>query len=170
MMSISYRARAVMGAGILAAVPLAGCDVKDQLLQPQQPGLIQPADVAGVAGADALYLGALGRLKAWTVGGNVNQEAMYPMMSLMTDEFKSSDTFSQRNEADQRTVQTSNAQVQSVYTQAQQGRGYARDATQYVAGQRAERAGQDRRDVLRAWLRRDESWGRCTATGSRSAT
>lgn len=129
MMKLSYRARTAAVAGALVLLPLAGgCNVKDQLLEPQQPGLILPGDVSGTAGADALYIGALGRLKAWTVGGNVNQEAMFPMMALMTDEYKSSDTFSQRNEADQRSVQTTNAQVQSVYTQAQQGRGYARDA------------------------------------------
>jgi hypothetical protein len=127
-MRLSYRARTLWAAGALSLLPLAACEVKDQLLQPQQPGLIQPGDVAGVAGADALYIGALGRLKSWAVGGNVNQESMFPMMALMTDEYKSSDTFSQRNETDQRTVQTSDALVQSVYTQAQQGRGYALDA------------------------------------------
>jgi len=129
MTRFSHRARTVAAIAVLAIVPLASaCNFKDQLLQPQQPGLILPTDVSGQAGADALYLGALGRLKAWTVGGNLNQEAMFPMMSLMTDEYKSSDTFSQRNETDQRSVQTNDALVQSVYTQAQQGRGYARDA------------------------------------------
>jgi len=124
-----YRARRVI-AGAVVAVPMfaAGCTLKDQLLQPQQPQIILPGDVAGVTGAEALYTGALGRLKSWSVGGNGNQEALWPMLGLMTDEYKSADTFSQRNEADQRSVQTNNAQVQSVYTTTQQARGYTRDA------------------------------------------
>ena len=129
MTRLTSRARRTI-AGAIATVPLfaGACTFKDQLLQPQQPGIILPQDVAGVTGADALYIGALGRLKSWSVGGNVNQEALWPMLSLMTDEYKSSDTFSQRNETDQRSVQTNDALVQSVYTQAQQARGYTQDA------------------------------------------
>src|SRR5438552_3707607 len=125
----SYRARLTIACGI-AAIPLAAsaCNVKDQLLEPQQPGLILPGDVTGTTGADGLYVGALGRLKAWTVGGTVNQESLFPMISLMTDEYKSSDTFSQRNETDQRSVQTNDALTQNVYTQAQQSRGYTKEA------------------------------------------
>ena len=50
-----------------------GCTFKDQLLQPQQPQLIFPR-TRGVAGAEALYIGALGRLQSWSVGGGGNQE------------------------------------------------------------------------------------------------
>ena len=126
---LTYRARrAIAGAAVAVPMFASGCTFKDQLLQPQQPQIILPQDVAGVTGAEALYTGALGRLKSWSVGGNGNQEAFWPMLGLMTDEYKSADTFSQRNEADQRSVQTNNAQVQSVYTSAQQARGYTRDA------------------------------------------
>lgn len=126
---LTHRARLAI-AGAVCAAPLfaSACTFKDQLLQPQQPQIILPGDVVGIPAADALYLGALGRLKSWSVGGTVNQESLWPMLSLETDEYKSADTFSQRNEADQRSVQTNNGNVQSVYTQAQQGRGYAQDA------------------------------------------
>ncbi|MEP6494576.1 MAG: hypothetical protein ABJF01_17960 [bacterium] len=126
---LTHRARLAI-AGVVCAAPLfaGACAFKDQLLQPQQPQIILPEDVSGVSGAEALYLGALGRLKSWSVGGNVNQESLWPMLSLMTDEYKSSDTFSQRNETDQRSVQTNDALVLSVYTQAQQARGYTQDA------------------------------------------
>jgi hypothetical protein len=126
---LTHRARLAIAAAVCAAPLFASaCTFKDQLLQPQQPGIILPEDVGGVTGAEALYTGALGRLKSWSVGGNVNQESLWPMLSLMTDEYKSSDTFSQRNETDQRSVQTNDALVQSVYTQAQQARGYTQDA------------------------------------------
>lgn len=126
---LTHRARrAIAGAAVTLPLFASACAFKDQLLQPQQPGIILPQDVSGITGAEALYTGALGRLKSWSVGGNVNQESLWPMLSLMTDEFKSSDTFSQRNETDQRSVQTNDALVQSVYTQTQQGRGYTQDA------------------------------------------
>ncbi len=47
---------------------------------------------------------------------------------LLTDEWKSSDTFSQRNETDQRSVQTNNANIQGAYTTVQQARGFIRTA------------------------------------------
>jgi hypothetical protein len=129
-MRLISRARIAIAAGIVAVPLFAGAcnNTKDQLLAPQQPGIILPGDIQSATGADGLYNGALGRFKSWSVGGGGNQEALWPMIALMTDEYKSSDTFSQRNEADQRSVQTNNAQVQSVYTQAQQARGYTRDA------------------------------------------
>ena len=50
------------------------------------------------------------------------------MGGLLTDEWKSGDTFSQRVETDQRTIQTSNADVQSFYSAEHSARGAAKDA------------------------------------------
>jgi len=126
MRSIDRARPAVVGAALLAAV--AGCSsYKDQLLAPQQPGVISPGSVASPTAADALRVGALSRLKTATVGTS-GTETMYTMGGLLTDEWKSGDTFSQRVETDQRNIQTSNADVQSFYDAQHSARGAAMDA------------------------------------------
>ncbi len=109
-----------------AVVPLflSGCDVKQELLAPQNPGVIDPSAINSPAAAEAVRIGAFGRLKAITAGG----ESFWLYGGLLTDEWKSSDTFSQRNETDQRSVQTSNANIQTAYTTVQQARGFIRTA------------------------------------------
>lgn len=123
MTRIAYRA----GIGALAAalVLAVGCSsFKDQLLEPQQPGVISPEAVQSPTAADALRKGALSRLRAATVGG----ESIWLLAGLMSDEWKSGDTFSQRNETDQRIVQKDNANVSAMYITEQRARGAAYDA------------------------------------------
>jgi hypothetical protein len=129
MQNIRHRA-AWVAAGVLASVLVAGCDVKQELLEPQQPGLLTPGDItsAGPAGAEALRIGALGGLQQVVGGGNVNQENITMLSDLLTDVWKSSDTFLERNETDQRRIQSSNSVWSSAYRTAQQMRGRARDA------------------------------------------
>lgn len=120
-------------AGVIAlAVIAAGCDPKKELLEPQQPGVISPGDIQSATGADALYVGALGRMKVALNGSPTNsgsnQEAAWNWAGLFTDEFKSGDTFSQRNDADQRNLQDNDALVTRIWAGLQQGRGYARTA------------------------------------------
>lgn len=119
---------AAVGVGLILT---AGCDINNQLLQPQQPGVISPASVVGATGAEALRTGAIGRFQAWTAGGgNNNQENMVLETSLFTDEYKSGDTFSQRNSWDQRIVQTNDQVLAPAYTAMQQARGYIQNALQ----------------------------------------
>ncbi|HVA57577.1 MAG TPA: hypothetical protein VNF92_06790 [Gemmatimonadaceae bacterium] len=119
---------AAVGVGLMLT---AGCDVNKQLLEPQQPGVISPASVVGATGAEALRTGAIGRFQAWTAGGgNNNQENMVLETSLFTDEYKSGDTFSQRNSWDQRIVQTNDQVLAPAYTAMQQARGYIQNALQ----------------------------------------
>ncbi|MEO7086292.1 MAG: hypothetical protein ABI442_03955 [Gemmatimonadaceae bacterium] len=125
-MKILYGIRPVLASVTLAA--LAACSTyKDQLLSPQQPGIIGPDQVSSPTAADALRLGALSRLKTATVG-TTGTETMYTMGGLLTDEWKSGDTFSQRVETDQRSIQTSNADVASFYSSQHSLRGAAKDA------------------------------------------
>jgi hypothetical protein len=116
--------------GVLASALVAGCDVKQELLSPQQPGTLTPGDVAaaGPAGAEALRIGATGSLQQMIGGGTVNQENLWMMSDLLTDVWKSSDTFLERNETDQRRIQSSNGVWGSAYLMAQRTRGYSRDA------------------------------------------
>ncbi|MGH7619081.1 MAG: hypothetical protein ACREPM_17815, partial [Gemmatimonadaceae bacterium] len=120
-----HRARwATAGAAALLAIASNGCDVKQELLAPENPGIIDPSSVNSPAAADAVRIGAFGKLKGITAGS----ESFWLYGGLITDEWKSSDTFSQRNETDQRSVQTNNANVQGAYTSVQTARGFIKTA------------------------------------------
>jgi hypothetical protein len=86
--------------------------------------VIDPASVNSPAAATGLRVAALGQLKSRTAGG----ESVWLYGGLLTDEWKSSDTFSQRNETDQRSIQTNNGNIQTAYNSLQQARGYVRTA------------------------------------------
>ncbi|MEO5813858.1 MAG: hypothetical protein ABIT20_01135 [Gemmatimonadaceae bacterium] len=127
----AHRARRTAGMGVMALGLLVGsaCDnPQTTLLEQQQPQIILPEFTTSTAAALALYTGALGRVRVALNGGNNNQETIWNFAGLMTDEFKSGDTFSQRNDADQRVTQSSDGVAGSTYNDAQQSRGRARDA------------------------------------------
>jgi len=128
----AYRERWAAAAVVAMALFASACNPKQDLLAPQQPNVISPGDIQTQAGADALYVGALGRLKVALNGSpnnsGSNQEAAWNWAGLFTDEFKSADTFSQRNDADQRNLQDNDALVTQIWAGLQQGRGYARAA------------------------------------------
>jgi len=107
---------------------LGACDPKKELLEPQQPGVISPSSVASATAADALYAGALDRWKNAMNGNGNNTEALWNFEALFTDELRSADTFSQRNDADQRNTQTNDGVLTPIYNNGQQARGRARDA------------------------------------------
>jgi hypothetical protein len=132
---IQHRARWTIASLLAGAVLLASCDVKQELLAPQQPGILGPGDIAaaGAAGAEALRVGAEGGLQQMVGGGNVNTENLWMMSDLLTDVWKSGDTFLERNETDQRAIQSSNGVWSSVYIMAHRARGYARDAAAALA-------------------------------------
>lgn len=118
----SIRRAAALGATIMA---LAACDsVTDSLLEATDPDLIDPGSTASAEAADALRVGAVARLRAIGPGG----EGAWLLGGLMTDEWKSSDTFSQRNETDRRQVQDSNGNVQTMYRNLHRARNSAREA------------------------------------------
>jgi hypothetical protein len=125
MLRFTRRARWTVASALLFVAPLiGGCNVKDELLQPQNPGVIDPEATNSPAAAAGLRTGALGQLKNRTAGG----ESVWLFGGLLADEWKSSDTFTQRNETDQRSIQTSNANVAGAYNTLQQSRGFTRTA------------------------------------------
>ncbi|MEO7083879.1 MAG: hypothetical protein ABI442_00970 [Gemmatimonadaceae bacterium] len=128
-MSIHRYQRALM-AGLAAALPVlaAGCDVKQELLGIQQPQIIGPDNVGGPTGAAALRVGALGAFQGWVMGGGGNSSNIAMFSDLLTDEWKSGDTFAQHNEADQRVVQTNNSVLAGEYSGVQTARGRAQNA------------------------------------------
>jgi hypothetical protein len=128
-MIFSDRTRPATAFAVAVGIVLLGaCNVKQELLTPQTPAVISPASVANTAAADALYVGAIGRWKNAMNGNGNNTEALWNWQALFTDELQSGDTFSQRNDADSRNLQTNDAVLTPIYQNAQQARGRARDA------------------------------------------
>lgn len=134
MLKFSNRARGTTAAiaAVTASLFLGACNPKQELLAPQQPGVISPSAVNNATAAEALYTGALGRLKAGMNGSPTNsgsnQEGLWNWQGLFTDELQSSDTFSQRNDDDQRNLQTNDGVLTPVWNGVMQARGRARDA------------------------------------------
>jgi hypothetical protein len=127
----NYSRWATTGLLAVGSLAIGGCGIKDDLLSPQQPGTITAASIAGAgaAGAEALRVGALGQLKAWTpAGGGSNANNIMMLGDLLTDVWKSGDTFQQHNETDQRTIALSNSVLAGAYSEAQRSRGRFYDA------------------------------------------
>ena len=120
------------GAAGLGAMLLGACNPKEELLAPQQPGVISPADVQSPTGAEGLYNGAVGNFMRALVAGSGNQETIWQFSGLLADEWKTADTFSQRNDADQRITKTNDGLLGPLYQTLQQSRGSARTALTYL--------------------------------------
>jgi hypothetical protein len=98
--------------GALAALALAGCESPTEVLEVQDPDIINPSDVQSAAGANAVRLGALARLNAATSGlagtatntGNIGTESLFLLGGLLADEWNNGDTFIDRHQVDQRSV------------------------------------------------------------------
>ena len=130
MLRFAHRARGSVAAALVSvgAVLLGACNAKEALLSPEQPQVISPSSVGNATAADALYAGALDRWKNAMNGNGNNTEALWNWEALFTDELRSADTFSQRNDADQRNTQSNDGVLTPIYNNAQQARGRARDA------------------------------------------
>ncbi len=125
MLKNMHRARWAITAGLVVtglALPTGCGSFKDQLLEPQNPGLIDESAVGSPAAAAALKNGALNRLKRiYTVQETTWQEAGH-----LADEFQNADFQPARNDVDQRT-QSSTSDYGN-YQDVTQNRGFIRDA------------------------------------------
>jgi len=128
MMSIRDRARWVAIAGLFTAgsIILAGCDVKQELLAPQNPGLIDPTAVTNPTAAYALKVGAVGKTAVVVEGCNGNQECLWEEVGNLTDEYHNSDFQNTRQDIDQRSMGDDNPS--DPYGPVNQNRGFIRDA------------------------------------------
>lgn len=96
----------VLGAALAAGI--ASCSsATDSLLEVQDPDIIPPENTNSAAGAVAVATGALGRLRDVTVG----LESTWLFGGLLADEWGTSSTFIQNDEADWRKVQTNNGSI-----------------------------------------------------------
>jgi len=124
MMNNVNRARWVIGIALVGVATLAGCDrVKQELLAPQNPGLIDPSATTTPAAALALRIGALGRYKQLVNCGN--GECTWAEEGVLTDEFKNADFQVVRANVDQRNMDDASDWNYSGLTQS---RGFIRDA------------------------------------------
>src|SRR5262245_4812043 len=105
-------------AGTLVAV---GCDrVKHELLEPQNPGLVDPEAVGSPTAALALRVGAISRYKQVQAG-----ESIWQYGGTLADEYKNADFEAGRINADMRRT---DPLVSWNYSGLTQSRGFVRDA------------------------------------------
>jgi len=108
MMSYKNRARWALAAFAMWPLVVSGCYVKDQLLQPQNPGTVGDEAVGTAAAALALRVGAIGRIRNVVNGGD---ERLWQEIGHLTDEYKSADFQPSRIDVDRRTVTTNNGPI-----------------------------------------------------------
>jgi hypothetical protein len=81
------------------------------VLTVEDPDIIDPDDVQSAAGADAVRLGALGRLNNATSGGSSTADNIFLLGGLFSDEWINGDSFIARQEVDQRAITPDNSFV-----------------------------------------------------------
>lgn len=119
----SIRGIVVTGSILTATFAFAACST-DTLLEVTDPDVIEPGTINTPEAAEALRIGALGRFRNITAGG----EGAWLLGGLLTDEWKSGDTFLQRNETDQRQIQENNGNVQTMLREIYRARTNALEA------------------------------------------
>lgn len=111
---------------IVGALLSASChnSVTDTVLAVQLPGIIAPASAATVSGAIALATGARSRLRSMTAGS----ESSWLFGGLLGDEWTTSSTFIQNDEADERRISLTNSTVTTQFRTVNQARTAAQQA------------------------------------------
>jgi hypothetical protein len=106
---------------LAGSIALAACN-PTEVLQVRDPDIINPGDVQSAAGADAVRLGAIGRLNAATAGGSSNSEGLFLLSGLFADEWNNGDSFIARWEVDQRSITVQNTFLTDVDRMLQRAR------------------------------------------------
>src|SRR5690349_9162411 len=121
--NLAARVRAAAGISAVALIPVFGAcsDVTDTLLEATDPDIIAPGNANSAEGALALYNGALGRLKTITSGSG-GEGSTWLFGGLLADEWSTSSTFVQNDETDQRSIQTNNSTVTTMFRQLARAR------------------------------------------------
>jgi starch-binding outer membrane protein, SusD/RagB family len=101
------RILSVVSLTMASTIVFAACS-PTEVLQVRDPDIINPGDVQSAAGADAVRLGAIGRLNAATAGGSSGSEGLFLLSGLFADEWNNGDSFIARWEVDQRSITPQN--------------------------------------------------------------
>src|SRR6266566_5115433 len=112
MLNVNYLARVKRVVAVMTvAGTLAACS-RDKILTITDPDIIPPGSAASPEAAEALRLGAITRVSDVTGGlqgnGSLN-EGIFHFSGVVADEWRSTDTFVQRDEADSRSITESNS-------------------------------------------------------------
>jgi hypothetical protein len=110
----------------MLALALTACNAAEQILDVTDPDVINPSDIHTAAAAEALRIGALARLNLATSG----DESFFLLGGLLSDEYRSGDTFTERNEADRRNVSVENINVRDAFRNSYRARISALQAIQ----------------------------------------
>jgi hypothetical protein len=94
-----------------AAFTLGGCSVADEILEVTDPDVINPDDINSASGAEAMRVGAIARFNNATSGN----ESFLLLGGMLADEYRSGDTFTERNEADRRNSLPNNTNVRVAF-------------------------------------------------------
>lgn len=103
--------RGAAAAIVLAATTVLASCSRETLLGVATPDIINPSDLTSADGAEGLRVGAIRNFKLMTA----LDESSWFYGGLLVDEWKSSDTFTQRDETDQRVVTEQNSLVTVAY-------------------------------------------------------
>ena len=120
----------------LAALAFGGCGGTDTILEATDPDLINPPDTRNAEGAQAVYFGAVNRLRQIT-GGTGGEGSVWLFGGLLADEWATSSTFVQNDETDQRNIQTNNSTVTGMYRDLARARTSANQAIALIKEFRA---------------------------------
>lgn len=117
----------------IGAALLSGCGAQDKLLSAETPEIIDPANLNSVDGAEALRIGALERWRLTTGGDNANgNDNTWLFGGLLADEWATSSTFVQNDEADQRNIRTDNSTVTFAFRKLNRVRTATNQAIPYL--------------------------------------
>src|SRR5206468_6060412 len=131
------RAVALGACAVSTLMAISACEgrIKDTLLEATDPDLINPSNLDSPDGADAIRIGALYRFSQSTAGA----ETIWLFGGELADEFTSTTTFVQNDEADSRSVKNDNTVLLPMYRNLNRAR---TGANQAIAALRKYRATQ----------------------------
>ena len=120
MTGFPFRGRIAAAASLIAVAGtiglVQGCSrVTEPLLDVNDPDLVVPGTIQSAEGANALYIGAIGRLRQSTVSTSDIQEPSWLFSGLLADEWSTSSTFIQNDEVDQRNIKLDNGSVRNQF-------------------------------------------------------
>jgi hypothetical protein len=133
MRGLLFRGRIAAAASLFVAAGtiglLQGCSrVTEPLLEAEDPDLVVPGTIQNAEGANALYIGAIGRLRQATVSTSGLQEPSWLFSGLLADEWSTSSTFIQNDEVDQRNIKLDNSSVRNQFRELARSRTAANQA------------------------------------------
>ena len=127
------RATSLLSLAMVAGlVVLAANCSPDGLLSVEDPDIINPSNVQSAAGAEAVRLGALSRFNGATSGATGQDESLFLLGGLFSDELINGDSYIARQEIDQRVITAENTFLTAANRQLHRARLSAQQAVELI--------------------------------------